>query len=161
MVKSKFLAPAFLAISGMLLQLSPQAIAAPQKVSYFIDGDCANYYDEEGEYAFFESELDWTCFITVAVKPTKPARTVRLQYWSGTRWKVETTSKTNTSGRATLEFDPYCSDGAYCDGEYKYRVFVDATSGAKSDNSTNFFINYYPEVIEEEEFVDEDYSDSL
>lgn len=33
-----------------------KAKAATQAVTYYINGDCSDYYDEEGEYAIFEEE---------------------------------------------------------------------------------------------------------
>ena len=33
-----------------------KAEAATQAVTYYINGDCSDYYDEEGEYAIFEEE---------------------------------------------------------------------------------------------------------
>jgi hypothetical protein len=144
---------AFMSV-GMLLSFTPTANAATQKVSYYIDGDCLDYYDEEGEYAFFEDEPDWECYITVLVKPTRPVRTVQLQYWSGTKWKQESISKTSSTGRAYLDFDPICSDGLYCDGEFKYRVYTLAASGVKADYSSNFYVSYYPSEIVDD-YVDD------
>ena len=115
-----------------------------QKVSYYINGDCSDYYDEEGEYAFFESEVDWSCYISVAIKPFKPVREVRLQFFDK-KWKTESTAKTNAKGTAILDFNPYC-DGVYCDGEFKYRVLVVAANGHKGTSSNNFFIVYYPDT---------------
>lgn len=129
---------------GLLFNIMQPADAATQKVSYYINGDCSDYYDEEGEYAFFEEEVDWSCYITVFVKPVKPQRQVRLQYWSGTKWKQESSAKTSSAGKAYLYFDPYCYDGSYCEGEFKYRVIVDAGGGQKTDYSDDFYINYYP-----------------
>lgn len=124
------------------------ANAATQRVSYSIAGDCVDYFDENGEYAFFEEELDWSCYIVVKVTPTKPIRTVRLQYWSGRKWQQESSSKTNTKGVAYLNFDPYCDEG-YCDGEWKYRVYVDSASGQKSNTSNTFYVTFYPGTEED------------
>jgi hypothetical protein len=131
--------------AGLLINLAPPAQAAAQSISYFMNGDCSDYYDEEEEYAFFESEPDWDCYISVTIKPVKPVRTIRLQYWNGKKWLQENSAKTGSSGKGYLYFDPYCSNGAYCDGEYKYRVVVDAASGQKVAFSKNFYVSYYPE----------------
>ena len=138
--------------ASLAIGLFPPAQAATQSVSYYMNGDCSDYYDEESEYAFFESEPDWTCYISVEVKPIKPIRTIRLQFWSGKKWVQETSAKTASNGRGYLYFDPYCSDGTYCDGEFKYRVLVDAASGQKATTSKNFYVSYYPE----EETYEED-----
>ena len=122
----------------------PTANAAAQKISYFMNGDCSDYYDEKGEYAFFQSEPDWSCYISVKVSPTKPVRSLTLQYWSGTRWKIESKAVTNSKGIAYLYFDEYCDD-EYCDGEWKYRVTVAATTGQKSVMSNSFYVTFYPD----------------
>jgi hypothetical protein len=139
--------------AGLVINLAPPAQAAAQSISYFMNGDCSDYYDEEEEYAFFESEPDWDCYISVTIKPAKPVRTIRLQYWTGKKWAQENSAKTGSSGKGYLYFDPYCSDGSYCDGEYKYRVVVDAVSGQKVAFSKNFYVSYYPDdsYYEEEE----------
>ena len=135
----------------MVSVLTPNssAFAATQKISYSIAGDCVDYYDENGEYAFFEEEPDWSCYIVVKVSPTKPTRSVRLQWWSGRKWQQESSSKTSTKGVAYLDFDPYC-EGNYCDGEWKYRVFVDSTSGQKSNTSNTFYVTFYPGATDED-----------
>lgn len=129
-------------MASLLLPLNT-ASAATQKISYSIAGDCVDYYDETGEYAFFEEEPDWSCYIVVKVSPAKPVRTVRLQWWSGRKWQQESYDKTDTKGVAYLDFDPYC-EGNYCDGEWKYRVYVDAVSGQKSNTSRSFYVKFYP-----------------
>jgi hypothetical protein len=118
--------------------------AATQRINYYIDGDCSDYYDENGEYAFFEEEPDWSCYITVKVTGTKPARTVRLQYWNGKKWMQESSSVTGSDGYAELDFDPTCNSGNYCDGTWKYRVYVDKASGQKSNISVTFNVTFYP-----------------
>ena len=65
--------------AGLAINLAPPAQAAPQSILYYMNGDCSDYYDEESEYAFFESEPDWDCYISVTIKPAKPIRTIRLQ----------------------------------------------------------------------------------
>lgn len=153
MKRNKVRAIALMMGFGLIATMSSPANAATaQKINYYINGDCSDYYDEQGEYAFFESEPDWNCYISVYVKPYKPYRNIRLQFWSGTKWVQESSSTTNSSGKGYLDFDPYCSDGTYCDGEYKYRVIVDAASGQKASTSNNFYISYYPDTA--------DYTDS-
>lgn len=131
-----------------VLSPSSSSFAATQRISYSIAGDCVDYYDETGEYAFFEEEPDWSCYIVVKVTSSKPVRTARLQWWSGRKWQQETFSKTNTKGIAYLDFDPYC-EGNYCDGEWKYRVFVDSVPGQKSSISNTFFVTFYPGTVDD------------
>jgi hypothetical protein len=132
-----------------------KAEAATQAVSYFINGDCSDYYDEEEEYAIFEEEEDWTCYVTVKVKPLAPKRKVILQYWDK-KWKEEDSIVTSTKGTANLFFDSYCNSGEFCDGSWKFRVLVTAASGQKATNSTSFYITFYPLALDD---YNEDYED--
>ena len=130
-----------------------KAEAATQAVSYFINGDCSDYYDEEEEYAIFEEEEDWTCYVTVKVKPLTPKRKVILQYWDK-KWKEEDSIVTSSKGTANLFFDSYCNSGEFCDGSWKFRVLVAAASGQKATNSTSFYITFYPLALDD---YNEDY----
>lgn len=147
----KLATKALIGIFFLVNVLVPNSVAsaATQRVSYSIAGDCVDYFDESGEYAFFEEEPDWSCYLVVKVTPTKPIRTVRLQYWSGRKWQQESSSKTSAKGVSYLNFDPYC-EGSYCDGEWKYRVFVDAASGQKSNTSNSFYVTFYPGTQEDD-----------
>ena len=127
-----------------------KAEAVTQTVTYSMNGDCSDYYDQEGEYAFFEEEEDWKCYVTVKVKPITPKRTIRLQYWDK-KWKEENKSITSSKGSGNLYFDPYCSDGAYCDGTWKFRVYVDAASGQKATYSSSFEVSFYAIQTDEED----------
>lgn len=129
-----------------------KAEAATQTVSYAMNGDCADYYDEEDEYAIFEDEPGWTCYVTVKVKPLTPKRKVILQFW-GKKWKEEDSTTTSTKGSANLYFNTSCSD-TFCEGEYKFRVLVPAATGQKATNSNSFYVNFYPAAVED---YDEDY----
>jgi len=130
------------------------ADAAAQKVNFYIAGDCLDYYDMEGEYAFFEEESDWSCYMTVKISPFKPVRNTRLQYWNGKKWLQESYMKTSSKGIAYLDFDPYC-EGEYCDGTWKYRIFVDSVSGQSSRTSPSFEVTFYPGYADDY-FADED-----
>lgn len=141
-------------VSTMTFPLS-SAHAAVQKVSFYINGDCSDYYDLEDEYAFFEDETDWTCLVSIKVLPSKPVRTARLQYWSGKKWKQDTITKTNSKGVGYLEFNQYCGD-AYCDGTWKYRVLVDSVTGQPSRTSPNFEVSFYPVGYDDDSDEDED-----
>ena len=127
--------------------------AAAQRITYYLDGDCSDYYDENGEYAFFEEEPDWSCYVSVKVTGTKPVRTARLQFWNGKKWIQESYSKTGANGVAQMDFDPTCSGGNYCDGTWKYRVYVDAAPGQRSNTSVTFTVTFYPGI-------QDDYDDS-
>lgn len=125
-----------------------KAEAAAQSVTYFINGDCSDYYDEEGEYAIFEEEEDWSCYVSVKVKPLSPKRKVILQYWDK-KWKEEDSIVTSSKGSANLFFDSYCTSGEFCDGKWKFRVLVTAATGQKTTNSTSFNIVFYPLSVDD------------
>ena len=140
----------YVVIASLLLSLVPTVsnAATVQKVSYSIFGDCVDYYNENGIYAFFEEETEWSCYIRVKVSTPKPIRSASLQYWNGRKWIQESTSKTDSKGYAFLDFDPYCDEG-YCDGEWKYRVFITASAPQKSDTSGTFYVTFYPGTAED------------
>ena len=141
-------------LAGVLLILftpgHPASSAVTQKINYTIEGDCVDYYEENGEYAFFEDEPDWSCYVVVKVSPTKPVRSVNLQFWSGRKWVTESSAKTDTKGIAYLDFDSVCDD-VYCDGEFNYRVVTAAAAPQKSNTSKTFSVTFYPEYMEDEE----------
>jgi hypothetical protein len=150
----KTLGAAIFAIAAALVanfMVAPAATSAvtQQTINFFINGDCSDYYDEESEYAFFEDEPDWTCYISVVVKPVTTKRVIRLQYWSGKKWVEESKSTTSTKGSGVLNFDPYCNDGSYCDGTWKYRVVVDSAGVQKSKISPSFYIVFYPGAVDD------------
>lgn len=119
-----------------------KAEAATQAVTYYVNGDCSDYYDEEGEYAIFEDESDWTCYVTVKLKPLSPKRKLILQYWDK-KWKTEDSITTSSKGSANLNFESYDSDGNFYDGTWKYRIYVSAATGQKATNSSNFEVSFY------------------
>jgi hypothetical protein len=136
---------------ALTLCIPHASAASSQKISYFINGDCSDYFDMNGEYAFFQEEPDWSCYLTVAVKPAKPIRNTRLQFWNGRKWLQESSARTSSKGFARLDFDPICDTGNYCDGTWKYRVFVDAISGQKSNTSITFEVSFYSGTVEDPE----------
>lgn len=143
-------------LTGVLLILftpgHPASSAVIQKINYTIEGDCVDYYEENGEYALFENEPDWTCYVVVKISPTKPVRSVSLQFWNGRKWLIESNAKTDTKGIAYLDFDPYTCDDSYCEGEYKYKVVTAAAAPQKINTSKTFYVSFYPEASEEEEY---------
>jgi hypothetical protein len=132
------------------------ADAAAQKVNFYINGDCSDYYDMEGEYAFFEEEPEWSCYMSVKISPVKPIRNSRLQYWNGKKWMQESFKKTSSKGLAYLDFNPYC-DGQYCDGTWKYRIVVDASSGQSTKTSPTFEVTFYPGYVDDYSEEESDY----
>lgn len=134
-------------LTSLLLPLNT-ANAATQKINFFIAGDCLEYYEMEGEYAFFEEEIDWSCYMTVKISPVKPVRTSRLQFWNSKKWIQESSTKSSSKGISYLNFNPYC-DGEYCDGTWKYRIFVDAASGRSSRTSPTFEVSFYPGYVDD------------
>jgi len=132
------------------------ADAAAQKVNFYINGDCSDYYDMEGEYAFFEEEPNWSCYMSVKISPVKPIRNSRLQYWNGKKWMQESFKKTSSKGLAYLDFNPYC-DGQYCDGTWKYRIVVDASSGQSTKTSPTFEVTFYPGYVDDYSEEESDY----
>ena len=128
-----------------ILSGSNPALAATQKWSWNIYGDCADYYDEYGDYAMFE-EVESTCYVTAKVTPAKPARTFYLQYFDK-KWVTESKIKTNSKGQVFLYPNPYdcgTSRDEYCDGAYSYRIWSPPVSGRKSMTGKTFELVFYP-----------------
>lgn len=62
--------------------------------------------------------------LIVAAEPAKPQQYVKLQYKQNGTWKREDAGLTNGKGTVALDLNPYCEDGAWCKGTYKYRLLV-------------------------------------
>jgi hypothetical protein len=125
---------------------SSPALAATQKWSWDIYGDCSDYFDMYDEYAMFEEDDSYTCYVTAKVTPTKPVRTFYLQYFNK-KWVTESTAKTNSKGQVYLYPDAYnCGDygSDYCDGTYTYRIWSPAVSGQKALTGEKFELVFYP-----------------
>jgi len=138
-----------LAFNFLINVTKAQAVTAQQVITFYMNGDCSDYFDEQGEYAFFEDEPDWTCSLVVKVKAITPKRVLHLQYWNSHKWIEESKTTTSTKGSGTLTFDPYCNDGNYCDGTWKYRVLVDASGVQKAKTSPTFEVVFYPGTVDD------------
>lgn len=63
--------------------------------------------------------------IVVTADPARAGRLVELQFRTTSGWRTEDATRTDRSGRARLEVNPYCVDGAWCRGSFAYRLRVD------------------------------------
>jgi hypothetical protein len=75
--------------------------------------------------------------LVVSVEPASPKRSVSLKYYEDNKWNTESTKKTNSAGKASLDFNPWCDSEHtnWCDGSWKYKVTV-------SDVSKSFTIKF-------------------
>lgn len=62
--------------------------------------------------------------IVIRVVPANPRRLVHLEFYQQGQWSVEAIMRTNARGIATMEFDPICMNGTWCDGTYSYRLRI-------------------------------------
>lgn len=62
--------------------------------------------------------------LVVSAEPAKPQQFIKLQYKDGSTWRREDAGLTNGRGVVSLELNPYCENGSWCDGTYKYRLLV-------------------------------------
>ena len=64
--------------------------------------------------------------IVVTVEPATPKRTVTLKYYEDGGWRLEGTKKTNSAGKASLDFNPWCNAAHtnWCDGSWKYKLAI-------------------------------------
>lgn len=133
-----------LAVSGVTITSMP-AEAKAQGWSWDIYGDCSDYNDQNGEYAVFEEDASYTCYVSAKVTPVKPGRTFYLQYWDK-KWKTESSARTNSKGSVYLYPSTDCGTNGYeyCDGTYTYRIYSPAVSGQKAMIGTQFELTFYP-----------------
>ena len=102
-----------------------------------IDSIVPNRY--QPRYIFAPGELAELA-ASIGVTNVGPALHFKSLPWSERKWmKVQTEdgSTTNSKGVAPLTFNPYCEDGKWCEGTYKYRLLVNG-------NYTVFTIRYEP-----------------
>lgn len=62
--------------------------------------------------------------LTVATDPATAGQLVALQFEAGGHWLTDDRARTDGSGTATLELNPYCENGAWCNRTYPYRLMV-------------------------------------
>lgn len=60
--------------------------------------------------------------LRVASDPAAPGRLVELQVRTDGLWMTEDATRTDASGVAVLALNPYCGNGAWCDGHLHYRL---------------------------------------
>ena len=140
---------------ALVFSNSVPASAAAQKWSWDIYGDCSDYNDMNDEYAMFEEDDTYTCYVSAKVTPAKPGRTFILQYFDK-KWKTESSAKTNSKGQVWLYPSTTCGEeSTYCDGTFTYRIYSPAVSGQKALIGKTFDLTFYPIGWDAEE----DYSD--
>jgi len=62
--------------------------------------------------------------LVVSAEPARPQQFIKLQFKDGSTWRREDAGLTNGKGVVSLELNPYCANGTWCDGTYKYRLLV-------------------------------------
>lgn len=75
--------------------------------------------------------------LVVSAKPVSPRQSVSLKYYEDGKWNKESAKRTNSAGKASLDFNPWCDaeHTNWCDGSWKYKVTI-------SDVSKNFTIKF-------------------
>ena len=119
----------------------PQSVSGKQKVTWGVGGDCADLYDDnQTSYLIYEGE---DCYFTVKVVPSKPQRTVALQYQEGARWITESEVKTGKKGVAILRPETTDSYGDFLCTYWDYRLGVARLGSAKPLLSSTFTVEFY------------------
>lgn len=123
-----------LIVGGVLAAGLPSpASAAPAPTAPIVQPTAQEFYWEWSDGAdakrrtFRESEYELPenlPQLIVAAEPAKPQQYVKLQYKQGSTWRREDAGLTNGKGMVRLSLNPYCEDGSWCDGTYKYRLLV-------------------------------------
>jgi hypothetical protein len=122
--------PVIAGVVGMLLVTTVATPAAADQQSYFwrwSDGADARARTLDGGRYRSQEQLPK---LIVTAEPASPRRQVTLQYRDGARWRAEDTVRTDRSGRATLELNPYCEDGSWCDETLAYRLLVNGVDSS-------------------------------
>ena len=73
--------------------------------------------------------------LNVATDPVTAGQLVTLQFDDDGTWRTDDRSRTNSSGIAALEFNPFCANGGWCSRTYTYRLIANGVS-------TSFTIRY-------------------
>ncbi len=119
---------------------APQSVSGKQKVTWGVGGDCADLYDDnQTSYLIYEGE---DCYFTVKVVPSKPQRTVALQYQEGARWITESEVKTGKNGVAILRPKTTDSYGDFLCSYWDYRLGVARLGSAKPLLSSTFNVEF-------------------
>jgi len=138
---------AMLAASAILLGLPTTAMAAKQRVKFFIGGECSDNYDVYGEYALFEEDFD-ECYFEIKVTKPGTKRTMLVQYFDEEygEWVTENSARTNRRGSAVVYVETYCGEEAdlYCDGTWTYRILVPKKGAEKRRTSEEVDLSFYP-----------------
>jgi hypothetical protein len=111
-----------LATGGLLLSAAPAGAAASVDYWRWSDGvDSAARTFAEDRFRV-PANLPW---LIVSTEPAAPGHLVRLQYREGPVWRTEAAARMDAGGVASLELNPYCPDGDWCNRTYAYRLVVD------------------------------------
>ena len=64
--------------------------------------------------------------LIVSAEPASPRHAVVLKYYEDGKWYTESTKNTNSAGKASLNFNPWCNAAhtKWCDGSWKYKVTI-------------------------------------
>ncbi len=102
------------------LPVAPAA-ASPDPAWFWEWSDGSRDRQREVSEADFDT-WDRIPALTVASSPRRPGVPVQLLVRHGSSWQTEDEAVTDARGRARLRVNPYCEDGAWCDGTVDYRI---------------------------------------
>ena len=119
----------------------PEGKSGKQEITWDVLGNCVDEFDEDqNEFVVYEGEQ---CFFAVTAVPSKPMRTVALQWKdSKGRWVTEARARTNKNGTAFLYPETLDSDGDWFCESFDYRIGLERLGSAKSLVSGVFNITF-------------------
>jgi hypothetical protein len=119
----------------------PEGKSGKQEVTWEVLGNCVDEFDaDQNEFVVYEGEQ---CFFAVTAVPSKPMRTVALQWRDPNgRWVTEARARTNKNGTAFLYPDTLDGDGDYLCDSFDYRIGLERLGSAKSLISGVFNITF-------------------
>jgi hypothetical protein len=136
--------------SSILFGSPSTAMAAKQRVNFFIGGECSENFEYYEEYALYEDDFD-SCYFSIRVTKPSVKRTMRVQYFDEDlgEWVTENSARTNKRGNATVFVEDYCGIDydTYCDGTWAFRVLVPRKGSEKTKTSEEVNISFYPSYL--------------
>lgn len=115
--------------TALALVWAPAAQAAPTTDWFWEWSDGSRARDRTIEERWHPR---WTTMpaLRVASSPAASGRLVELQVRSGDAWHTEDSTRSDASGAAVLQVNPYCADGGWCAGVLRYRLRVEGSTAS-------------------------------
>lgn len=112
---------ALVAASSLSLALPAEAAARASQGYYWMWSDGSRSLSR----TFAESRYGTPAnlpHLVVTAQPASPGRWVSLEFRVGDAWSTESRVRTDPSGVAEIDVNPFCTDDSWCDETIAYRL---------------------------------------